>query len=516
MAQNYGSIKSMKTAKIGTIMLWAGDGNDGDLLSNVPTGWILCDGRVYPGSRYPLLTSVLGNSYGGTPLTGDFPHYVGTIKLPDITGRCMMDLEPEMLALSKYQYGQVDAYSKLASLVVDDGLSVSIPTLISADTDLAFNVTSDIQFVGKMTGGVGANNITISPPSFSTTVYTVPRKLGINHMPYHKHPGTYESAQAFQAPPDLFSPSTMSVGGTRTLPNGCGTGSWNEATFNDAENAETWCGGSSIITFYDENTLIQTNQFNTFPGQGGAQTYDFSQIPSSSATARVLESQIYTDAFTSIPVLTHAEDAWTGIFPRPTETQNRRNYFGINTGITGGTGLSDDPEAVAVFGVNNVTITAASAQVTLPVGTDLGTDKDSIVPFMYVQSGTTTGTFVDSGTQVLGIFLDDNNNYVIDLSKPIAGGGSTQTSLTFRHGTFPTTLNSTAAAQDPASTTFQSHNHASFDVTMLNGNLSGPTTHPVTNVQRGDVTPETISGALNILANIANPSLNVVYIIRAY
>ena len=92
MAQNYGSIKSMKTAKIGTIMLWAGDGNDGDLLSNVPTGWILCDGRVYPGSRYPLLTSVLGNSYGGTPLTGDFPHYVGTIKLPDITGRCMMDL----------------------------------------------------------------------------------------------------------------------------------------------------------------------------------------------------------------------------------------------------------------------------------------------------------------------------------------------------------------------------------------------------------------------------------------
>ena len=97
--------------------------------------------------------------------------------------------------------------------------------------------------------------------------------------------------------------------------------------------------------------MIQTNQFNTFPGQGGAQTYDFSQIPSSSATARVLESQIYTDAFTSIPVLTHAEDAWTGIFPRPTETQNRRNYFGINTGITGGTGLSDDPEAVAVFGV---------------------------------------------------------------------------------------------------------------------------------------------------------------------
>ena len=513
MAQNYGSIKSMKTAKIGTIMLWAGDGNDGDLLSNLPTGWILCDGRVYPASRYPLLASVLGNSYGGTPITGDFPHYNGTIKLPDITGRCMMDLEPNMLALSQYQYGQADAFTKLSSLVVDDGLTVSIPTLISADTDLSFNVASDIEFVGKMTGGVGANNITISPPSFSTTVYTVPRKLGINHMPYHKHPGTYESAQAFQAPPDLFSPSTMTVGGSRTLPNGCGTGTWNEATFNDAENAETWCGGSSVITFYDENTLIQTNQFNTFPGSG---SYDYAKIPSSSAGARVLESQIYTDAFTSIPVSTHAEDAWTGMFPRPTETSNRRNYFGINTGTTGGTGLPDDPEAIPVFGVNGVTITAASAQITLPAGTDLGAEKTNIVPFMYVQSATTTGTFIDSGTQVLGITLDENGNYLLDLSKAVAGGGSTSTSLTFRHGTFPTTLNSVAAAQDPASTTYQAHNHASFDVTMTNGNLNGPTTHPVTNVQRGDVTPETITGALNILANIANPSLNVVYVIRAY
>jgi len=513
MAQNYGSIKSMKTAKIGTIMLWAGDGNDGDLLSNLPTGWILCDGRVYPASRYPLLASVLGNSYGGTPITGDFPHYAGTIKLPDITGRCMMDLEPNMLALSKYQYGQADAFTKLSSLVVDDGLTVSIPTLISADTDLAFNVASDVEFIGKMTGGVGANNISISPPAFSTTVYTVPRKLGINHMPYHKHPGTYESAQAFQAPPDLFSPSTMTVGGSRTLPNGCGTGTWNEATFNDAENAETWCGGSSVITFYDENTLIQTNQFNTFPGSG---SYDYAKIPSSSAGARVLESQIYTDAFTSIPISTHAEDAWTGMFPRPTETSNRRNYFGINTGTTGGTGLPDDPEATPVFGVNGVTITAASAQITLPAGTDLGAEKTNIVPFMYVQSATTTGTFIDSGTQVLGITLDENGNYLLDLSKAVAGGGSTSTSLTFRHGTFPTTLNSVAAAQDPASTTYQAHNHASFDVTMTNGNLNGPTTHPVTNVQRGDVTPETITGALNILANIANPSLNVVYVIRAY
>ena len=152
MSQNYGSIKSMKTAKIGTVMIWSGDGNEGDLLSNVPLGWILCDGRVYQANRYPLLTSVIGNSYGGTAISGDFPHYSGTIKVPDITGRCMMDLEPAMLADVRYQQGQTDVFSKLASLVVDDGLTVSIPTLISADTDLAFNVASNLLFVGKMTG----------------------------------------------------------------------------------------------------------------------------------------------------------------------------------------------------------------------------------------------------------------------------------------------------------------------------------------------------------------------------
>lgn len=494
-------------------MPWAGDGNDGDLLSNVPTGWILCDGRVYQAARYPLLTSVLGNSYGGTTISGDFPHYSGTIKVPDITGRVMMDLEQPMLANSAYQYGQADAFAKLSSLVVDDGLTVSIPTLISADTDIAFNVASGLEFVGKMTGGTASPNITISPPSFSTTIYTVPRKLGINHMPYHKHPGTYSSAQAFQAPPDTFSPSSMTVGGTRSLPNGCGTGAWNEATFNDSANAETWCSGVSPITFYDENTLIQTTQFNTFGGSIQPSSYDYTKIPSASATARVLESQIYTDAFTSVPVLTHAEAAWTGLFPRPIETSNRRNYFGINTGVTGPTGLSDDPEGIATKNVT-MSITGGTSQIILPSGTN--PDTVGIVPFMYVFSGTGSAAYIASGTQVLGIALNDSNQYVLDLSKPVAGAGTNSIVVKFMHGTFPTTLNSTAAAQDPASTTFQAHNHASFDLTMGVGNLTGPTTHPVTNVQKGDVVPETITGALNILANIANPSLNVVYLIRAY
>ena len=78
------------------------------------------------------MSSILGNSYGGTNISGEFPHYSGTIKIPDLTGRVMMDLEPSMLFQAKYQQGQSDAYLKLVdsnnqSLVVDDGLSKSIP-----------------------------------------------------------------------------------------------------------------------------------------------------------------------------------------------------------------------------------------------------------------------------------------------------------------------------------------------------------------------------------------------------
>ena len=38
MAQFYNSIKTMKTARVGTILPWAGDGNKGFLPSNIPKG----------------------------------------------------------------------------------------------------------------------------------------------------------------------------------------------------------------------------------------------------------------------------------------------------------------------------------------------------------------------------------------------------------------------------------------------------------------------------------------------
>ena len=57
MAQFYNTIKTMKTARVGTIMPWGGDGNEGFTAANVPKGWRVCDGRDLNGIDFPLLSS---------------------------------------------------------------------------------------------------------------------------------------------------------------------------------------------------------------------------------------------------------------------------------------------------------------------------------------------------------------------------------------------------------------------------------------------------------------------------
>ena len=64
MAVKYDSIKTMRAAKIGTIMPWGGDGGNGFLESNIPKGWIVCKGDTLTASDYPLLASVIGDTYG--------------------------------------------------------------------------------------------------------------------------------------------------------------------------------------------------------------------------------------------------------------------------------------------------------------------------------------------------------------------------------------------------------------------------------------------------------------------
>ena len=128
MAAYYDSIKSMKTAKIGTILPWGGDGGNGFLASNIPKGWIVCDGDVLDAHDYPLLASILGDTYGGDMTNSSGGHYTfpyvdpidgsntATFRLPNLSNRLPLDLEPVNLDQAQYQMGQSDPKNQ----VIDD------------------------------------------------------------------------------------------------------------------------------------------------------------------------------------------------------------------------------------------------------------------------------------------------------------------------------------------------------------------------------------------------------------
>ena len=85
----YQESKTAKAAAIGTIMPWGGG------ITSIPKGWIVCDGQFVNAGNYPLLTQTIGDTYntGNSTLAGNFPSYTGTIKMPDLNQKALMDVE---------------------------------------------------------------------------------------------------------------------------------------------------------------------------------------------------------------------------------------------------------------------------------------------------------------------------------------------------------------------------------------------------------------------------------------
>lgn len=534
MAVRYGIVKMMKVAKVGTIMPWSGDGNEGFSISNIPKGWIVCGGQLEDAARYPLLTSHLGTTYGSdNNFAGDFPEYEGKIRIPNMSLKMPIDLEPEYLLETDYQYGQSDAYNVLVTdsytgdaLVGGFGsisLQAPIPITISANCDIDFTVDATLVLSGKMT------NISISPPDFSTTVYTLNRKLGINHMKGHTHPGTYSRTQAQFAGPMPFEPSGISVGGG--ISGNCVDNfGYSECQLNNPQTAPSWQNGRVQASYYGdeqhEYTLPTTDRFYNFEGSqywSKVPAQDWPPTdphPSGLAAATspgdglgyLYNGSQYTNNFeVTDPVDTHAQDAWTGLFPKPIEVANRRNYFGPVANY--------DPETSPPFVVANVTITPGANSITLPAGSDIGAEYelDDVLPQMWVYGGS-----IRPGTQVVRISRESGDSqetyvYKLELSQPTSNAVTeTNIELNFKHGTYPTTTNNLTAQLDPNSSTFLGHNHGSFEISQSKGSLQAPATFPVNNISMGTVTPDNIDNALNIIAEVSMPALICTFIIKAY
>ena len=582
MAAYYDSIKSMKTAKIGTILPWGGDGGNGFLASNIPKGWIVCDGDVLDAHDYPLLASVLGDTYGGDMTNSSGGHYTfpyvdeqdgsnnATFRLPNLSNRLPLDLEPVHMDLAKYNNNQnnwkevvVDQEgTKIKDFIVGYGETKKIKSSWSANSDIDFTLNLSGNLYFKYTG------FTLTSPDFLESVYTLNRKLGINHTPSHSHRDSIPSVQPNQKGAMIFqTDGGVAMSGSQPFTNNCGGSEGPfDCEFKDAE-PHSWQNGGTEMSFYGdsgyEHTLPQTithfefatdgvnagkNYWDTVPA--GANNWRGTERGAGPAIESYKQTipadQGNTGQIVDIdPVATHAQPAFKGMFPRPMESRNRANFYGYTP--LGGTtpvradGLRDSPEDRPAYVVSNVTITEGSNEIILPDGTDIsqtygtGTNTwkqwDEIRPLMYVTTAVNGDKYkwIKEGTYVQSIewVPDANNqaasgNYKIMLSQNVgnmtvpAGWGTAVTGLKFRDGTYPTSLNTGSTAKDPLEQSFRSHNHSSFEIAQTLGTMVGPPSHTASDADGSALAAQSIENALNIAIDTSQPSLTMTFIIKAY
>ena len=139
---------------------------------------------------------------------------------------------------------------------------------------------------------------------------------------------------------------------------------------------------------------------------------------------------------------------------------------------------------------------------------------DKIHPWQLIDGDVfAKGTYItqierDSGTS------DANYVYKISISLPTLNADSSAT-VDFREGTWPTSL-SNFGTNNPNDSSFTSHNHGSFDIGMSRGSLNPPATYPLNDISIGDVNPDNLNDALNIIVNTDQASMNIVYLIKAF
>lgn len=219
---NYGTLKTMKGASIGTIMPWVGD------LTGIPPGWLICNGQTINASAYPLLTQNIGNTYGGSGFSGTFPEYTGEIALPAISQRALQDIESSYFGTPGDNTSTNEALAALVapgttSSLLGENTDNGVGTSYSAYTDINFSYTPENDFAGKLTGA------RLNEFFGSKTVFSSPRKLGRRHVTIHGHPTTFTT---------IFAGSDGSKPGT-------GVAAWGEinyriqrASFDDADYAQ--------------------------------------------------------------------------------------------------------------------------------------------------------------------------------------------------------------------------------------------------------------------------------------
>jgi hypothetical protein len=147
----YNVTKSQRALPVGSVQPWGGN------LSEIPNGWLLCNGAEINAGDYPLLARIIRDSYGGTGFEGNFPNYSGTIRLPQTNNKAIADISTNYFGAYNSTTGTVPSPidNEEALTVVEEFIGDSVPgfepgdlsppTVVNAKTDLNFTYTPDPQ-----------------------------------------------------------------------------------------------------------------------------------------------------------------------------------------------------------------------------------------------------------------------------------------------------------------------------------------------------------------------------------
>ena len=145
MTVTYNLARTAEAQPVGSIVPWVGP------LTDIPPGWLICDGQPLDPGDYPLLARVIQNIYGGDNFAGDFPNYTGEFQLPNINQKGLVDISTEYFTTDQTTPGadqptlNIDTPESAAVIAqyIGTDSDIGVPGAVFAITDLDMVFTPD-------------------------------------------------------------------------------------------------------------------------------------------------------------------------------------------------------------------------------------------------------------------------------------------------------------------------------------------------------------------------------------
>lgn len=516
MASYYETNKKMRAAQIGTIVPWTGSATD------KPDGWLECNGQTLEAVDYPVLASVIGNTYGPTNGLNSrtYGNYIlgDQFRLPQLNGRVLTDYEPAYVNVPSLQMGQTFASGAVGGINIIQG-EVDI-TRSATNPQIVVSGSANLQYTPN--GGAGTG-LELSVSCNSAGRASIDNVLDVG--------SGYAIGDTFTIPAALFSGTEDVVIEIQ----------WTLPSVADVI-TPTAAGSTPLIAGYgDTNTPSVTYNARA--------DINFVVADSSNLTAQIRNFSVnppsYFKSFYTIA--------------RKLSKDHMPSHRHANPSGLGGYSTADpDAGFVEGFQCPNVVVAVEGNQKQKVLAPGAGGDIDVVLPgVLYVTSFETDKTLRATFQPVFS-----NHNSVgagLGVDQPVWSGpiprpmgatwnGTANSECNYRESTSEQLLqnaknwygNQTASqvANAPLAETYPtalntlkedhtqqtSHNHFSFELVMNAGFLRPPTIVPVNNIQIDsnltgnptNVALQNLPGALNITVDVKTPSLSMIYLIRAY